>query len=1149
MKTRIVVLGLLLFVASPLAAGQGPMDLRLSYDALSDSVLVEWFPAYPETARFIVVQAYGENGDLVGSVACLPTETCLVWPDALEHGIVACQVVSVGEAGGLIEQSPRERVPSVDEPALSTVRAAGVDGPKTEGLGIEFVDIAAQNFPYIYLTAQVMQDGRPTNAPAPDDFEIYEDGILQTDQFQVAVPKESGGVRLADIVFLIDTSGSMGGEIAAVRDNCVTFADALAASEIDYRLGLVEFGHSGKDNPGVIGGGLTADPNLFKQWVSTLTASGSYEPGFEAIRMAIQDYDFRTGAHKVFLIITDEDSDDHNTADTIDLILANNVVVHAAVDCNDGASGPDYCGAGSVREVSGGLLFSVEDDYTAILDEIAETIANTYKLSYRTTNDVLDGVEREVKCTVFDGPNQVDSDYFICCYTPGAAPKIERTPETLALHEHGVTAGTVVTISACVTDAEAPFVQEVKLYVRPTNTANYIEIAMVPVGNDIYTADISAALVQPPGVDYYLRATDGVVTSSDPSVDRDSKPYQLAVLPNNAPVIEHTPAPYWLPTKDVAIHLVAHDTTDSVCAISVSYRREGELRWHEVCVTEGLGVCDVTASVTLPTQTWQACNIEYFIKVTDDANVASVWPVGGADQPHLLQSRTFGLDISSVPGGTVVTPGVGAFFYDEATEVPVEAVPGECYRFVEWTGTAVEAGKVADAGAASTIVVVDDAYTLIPVFELLSYCVTISAPEGGTVLEPGVGVFCYGCGETVTIKVQPDPNRHFAGWPEGLVGVVDASDPNVTTITITINSDLEITPQFPANSLHAGSSSGDSGGSGGSTDSGQTPGPGGTEGPGGSITYPDGEPHAFNRDEPVHILAQPDPCYHFIGWSGTAVDAGKVADVNVPDTTVIVDADYTLIANFALNDVHLTLTADVGGSAVASGDGSLDYSCGDCVTVEARPDPCYIFSHWSGTAVTQGKVGDANDPNIVVCLDADYSLEAHFVRPVCTLTITSGAGGSVVTPGVGDFNHPCGESVAVEAVPQAHRAFAGWSGTAVEAGKVAEPAAAKTTVTVDGDCTLHANFEMEQHVLVVSQSEGGDVYIIATGDDFLHQCFNGPTLHFDHGTKIVLMALPKPGYVFRNFVSWSGSFYGTTPCWEFSLEDDWYLRAVFVAVP
>ena len=76
------------------------------------------------------------------------------------------------------------------------------------------------------------------------------------------------------------------------------------------------------------------------------------------------------------------------------------------------------------------------------------------------------------------------------------------------------------------------------------------------------------------------------------------------------------------------------------------------------------------------------------------------------------------------------------------------------------------------------------------------------------------------------------------------------------------------------------------------------------------------------------------------------------------------------------------------------------------------------------------------------------------------LTLSSTAGGSVTSPGEGIHVVGIGQRVDVVAEPLDRQlyAFAGWTGSAVTAGKVHDPSEARTTVTVDDDYTLKAHF-------------------------------------------------------------------------------------------
>jgi hypothetical protein len=83
---------------------------------------------------------------------------------------------------------------------------------------------------------------------------------------------------------------------------------------------------------------------------------------------------------------------------------------------------------------------------------------------------------------------------------------------------------------------------------------------------------------------------------------------------------------------------------------------------------------------------------------------------------------------------------------------------------------------------------------------------------------------------------------------------------------------------------------------------------------GGSVTTPGEGDFQYSQDTNASIVATADSDCHFVNWTGTAADAGKVADVNAASTTVMMDADYTVVANFEPNNVEIigSWTAGMG---------------------------------------------------------------------------------------------------------------------------------------------------------------------------------------------------------------------------------------------
>jgi internalin A len=95
--------------------------------------------------------------------------------------------------------------------------------------------------------------------------------------------------------------------------------------------------------------------------------------------------------------------------------------------------------------------------------------------------------------------------------------------------------------------------------------------------------------------------------------------------------------------------------------------------------------------------------------------------------------------------------------------------------------------------------------------------------------------------------------------------------------------------------------------------------------------------------------------------------------------------------------------------------------------------------------------------------------------PTCyRLVISSTRGGSVTRPGEGSLGYDRGQTVELEAAPEANFHLTRWTGTAVDAGKVADPNSLRTTVTVDGDYTLKATFLSVLDILHVDDNTPSD---------------------------------------------------------------------------
>ena len=74
------------------------------------------------------------------------------------------------------------------------------------------------------------------------------------------------------------------------------------------------------------------------------------------------------------------------------------------------------------------------------------------------------------------------------------------------------------------------------------------------------------------------------------------------------------------------------------------------------------------------------------------------------------------------------------------------------------------------------------------------------------------------------------------------------------------------------------------------------------------------------------------------------------------------------------------------------------------------------------------------------------------------LAVSSASGGSIATPGAGTFPYDAGMVVQLVATPDEGYQFRSWTG---DIEHIADPNAASTTITINGNYAIVANFETE----------------------------------------------------------------------------------------
>lgn len=524
-------------------------------------------------------------------------------------------------------------------------------------LGVDITSLSTDEFPLIYLTALVDSARFGIFDLDENNFTVYENGILQDSLYQVFPPSDTNLVA-TDIVFVFDITGSMGDEITALQTNIQLFADSLVAAGTDFRIGLVTFDdYVTMYNSGNL---LTADSlSVFRNWVNSLNAWGGDdgpENAFGALETATT-MNFRPGAQKVFILITDApahyyqdyncsdcsysgDFTDHVQQSIVDLLIVNGVTcytvgpdlgtdhIYEPYCIMDSCFDYQYHGVpNSLTDATGGEWYWILDDFRGIIDNLVGSLASQYVIRYHTKNPECDGIEREIVLVANDfGETDQDTTYYMPCN----APNIVVTDYTRDLENTPQPSGVEIGIDVYITDDVIPFPISADLYFRTTGGPAYSSVSMTNISDSLWHGIIPSGTVNSPGVDYYITATDGITTGSAPSADPSLLPYQIAILPNEAPVITHTqistPHPY-----NVSSFVVADvfDTTIYVDFAELYYRRFGDLIYTKSIMEES---SLTTYYAIIPAYYNYEFGFEYFIRAVDNYGVASCH--GDADFPH-----------------------------------------------------------------------------------------------------------------------------------------------------------------------------------------------------------------------------------------------------------------------------------------------------------------------------------------------------------------------------------------------------------------------------------------------------------------------------------------------------------------------------------
>ena len=148
---------------------------------------------------------------------------------------------------------------------------------------------------------------------------------------------------------------------------------------------------------------------------------------------------------------------------------------------------------------------------------------------------------------------------------------------------------------------------------------------------------------------------------------------------------------------------------------------------------------------------------------------------------------------------------------------------------------------------------------------------------------------------------------------------------------------------------------------------------------GGSVITPGEDTFAYEEGTVVDLVATADDGYYFVEWTG---DVDTVAGVTAAATTITMEGDYSITANFEMIPparYSLTVSSTTGGSVIAPGEGTFSYDAGTVVDLVTESDQGYTFLEWTGDV---DFVTDVTAASTTVTMNSSYNITAGFAKGI-----------------------------------------------------------------------------------------------------------------------------------------------------------------------
>jgi uncharacterized repeat protein (TIGR02543 family) len=417
------------------------------------------------------------------------------------------------------------------------------------------------------------------------------------------------------------------------------------------------------------------------------------------------------------------------------------------------------------------------------------------------------------------------------------------------------------------------------------------------------------------------------------------------------------------------------------------------------------------------------------------------------------EKKTYSITASAGTGGTISPSGTVTVTHGDDQSFSIAA--NAHYHISDVLVDTSSQGAI----SAYTFTNVTAAHIIAASFALDTYTLTVNTTDGTVAKNPDQPIYNHGL--SVELTATPAVGYHFVDWTGDATG-------SVNPVTITMDSNKNITANFAINTYTINATAGANGGI----------------SPSGNITV--------NHDGNQTFTITPDVGYNVADLFVDGIHQDSVASYTFYNVT----ANHTINATFSINLYTINATASAGGTIIPNGTVAVPH--GGSQQFIISPDVGYHFIDLFVDGIHSDSMISYTFENAVV----NHTIDASFAINTYTLNITATNGTVAKNPDQPTYDH--GTNVELTATPSTGYHFVDWAGDTTSS-------ITPVTVTMDGNKTVTANFAINTYTLTVNATNG----TVAKNPD-------QPT--YDYETTIELTATPSMGY---HFIDWTGDAAGS----------------------